>query len=69
MAAARMNPKTLQYLMGHSDIGVTLNVYTHSGLDNAKEELARLREVKADLQKTNNTNATKVNQNFELCGS
>ena len=24
-----MNPKTLQYLMGHSDIAVTLNVYTH----------------------------------------
>ncbi len=25
MAAARMNPKTLQYIMGHSGIGVTLN--------------------------------------------
>ena len=24
-----MNPKTLQYLMEHSDIGVTLNTYTH----------------------------------------
>ena len=24
-----MNPKTLQYLMGHSDISVTMNVYTH----------------------------------------
>lgn len=22
----RMNPKTLQYLMGHADIGTTLNV-------------------------------------------
>ena len=33
MAAARMNPKTLQYIMGHSDIGVTLNVYTHLGFD------------------------------------
>lgn len=29
MAKAGMNPKTLQYLMGHSDIGVTLNTYTH----------------------------------------
>ena len=28
-AKAGMNPKTLQYLMGHSEIGVTLDVYTH----------------------------------------
>lgn len=28
-----MNPKTLQYLMGHSDIGVTLNTYTHFKLE------------------------------------
>jgi len=37
-----MNPKTLQYLMGHSDIGVTLNTYTHLGYDDAKEELKRV---------------------------
>ena len=36
MAKSGMNPKTLQYLMGHSDIGVTMNVYTHLGLDDAK---------------------------------
>ena len=28
MAKAGMNPKTLQYLMGHSDITVTLDTYT-----------------------------------------
>ena len=28
MAKSGMNPKTLQYLMGHSDIGITLNTYT-----------------------------------------
>ena len=33
-----MNPKTLQYIMGHSDIGVTLNTYTHFSIDDAKEE-------------------------------
>ncbi len=69
MARSGMNPKTLQYLMGHSDVGVTLNVYTHSGLDDAKEELARLKEVKADIQKTNNTNTTKINQSFEFYGA
>ncbi|MEY8517621.1 site-specific integrase [Lachnospiraceae bacterium 29-84] len=42
MAKSGMNPKTLQYLMGHSDIGVTLNTYTHIGYDDAKEELERV---------------------------
>lgn len=42
MAKSGMNPKTLQYLMGHSDIGVTLNTYTHIGFDDAKEELKRV---------------------------
>lgn len=38
-ARAGMNPKTLQYLMGHSDIGVTMNTYAHLGLDDAKDEM------------------------------
>lgn len=42
MAKSGMNPKTLQYLMGHSDIGITLNTYTHLGLDDAREELERI---------------------------
>lgn len=40
-----MNPKALQYLMGHSDIAVTLNVYTHMGLDDARKELEKMRAV------------------------
>lgn len=46
-AKAGMNPKTLQYLMGHSDIGVTLNTYTHLGLEDATEELHRMEEAEA----------------------
>lgn len=42
MAKSGMNPKTLQYLMGHSDISVTLNTYTHIGFEDAKEELERV---------------------------
>lgn len=42
MASARMNPKTLQYIMGHSDISVTLNTYTHLGFDDALEEMNRI---------------------------
>jgi len=45
MAKSGMNPKTLQYLMGHSDIGVTLNTYTHIGLEDAKQEIVRLSRV------------------------
>ena len=45
MARAGMNPKTLQYLMGHSDIGVTMNTYTHLGLEDAQNEMARLEEL------------------------
>ena len=41
MAKSGMNPKTLQYLMGHSDIAVTLNVYTHVGLEDAEKELQK----------------------------
>ena len=42
-----MNPKTLQYLMGHSDIGVTLNVYTHLGLEDAAEEIKRMEDLES----------------------
>lgn len=42
-----MNPKTLQYLMGHSNIGVTMNTYTHLGLEDAKDEMIRMEELNA----------------------
>lgn len=34
-----MNPKTLQKIMGHSDIGVTLNIYTHLDFDDIQKEM------------------------------
>ena len=37
-----MNPKALQYIMGHTDISVTLNTYTHVKFDDAKDELLRV---------------------------
>lgn len=51
MAKSGMNPKTLQYLMGHSDIGVTMNVYTHLGLEDASEELERLMAARKEHDK------------------
>ncbi len=41
-AKSNMNPKTLQYLMGHSEVSVTMDTYTHLGLQDAWEELQRL---------------------------
>ena len=41
-AKSGMNPKTLQYLMGHSEISVTMDTYTHLGLQDAWNELERL---------------------------
>jgi hypothetical protein len=29
--------------MGHSEIGVTLNTYTHIGFEDAKDELERMK--------------------------
>ena len=43
MAKSGMNPKVLQHLMGHSDIGVTLNTYTHIKFDDAQKEVIRLK--------------------------
>ena len=45
IAKSGMNPKTLQYIMGHSDISVTLNVYTHVQFDDAQAELLRVAEA------------------------
>jgi integrase len=46
MANAGMDIKTLQYVMGHSDVGVTLNVYTHASYDRAAEQMAKLIDFK-----------------------
>lgn len=59
-AKVGMNPKTLQYLMGHSDISVTMNVYTHINFDDAEEELRRMeefRKAQAEMEKKNSVKA------------
>ena len=42
MADAGMDLKSLQYLMGHSDASVTLNVYTHNSYEKAEESMAQI---------------------------
>jgi len=41
-ANAGMNPKALQYLMGHANIIMTLNYYAHANFESAKAEMDRL---------------------------
>ena len=45
MAKSGMNPKTLQYIMGHSDIGITLGTYTHLKIEDAQAEFDRVMEA------------------------
>ena len=52
MAKSGMNPKTLQYIMGHSDISVTLNVYTHLNYDDAEEEMQKVVGTASDKSTT-----------------
>lgn len=42
MAAAGMDWKSLQYIMGHSDANTTMNVYTHSSYEMAEKALAKI---------------------------
>ena len=53
MALAGMNPKTLQYLMGHSEIGVTLDVYTHVSFEDARDEVEKMNIVQVEKQLKN----------------
>ena len=42
LANKNMNPKDLQYIMGHSNISITMNWYAHASIDTAKSEVQRL---------------------------
>lgn len=45
-AQAGIDLKSLQYLMGHSDAGVTLNVYTHANYAHAADQMAKITEFR-----------------------
>ena len=44
MINAGMDAKKLQYLMGHSDVSTTLNIYTHMGYQKASEQMLKIYE-------------------------
>lgn len=68
MAKSSMNPKTLQYLMGHSDIGVTLNTYTHLGLEDAQEELGRIAEIENARKEIDKLGGKQTQEMFRVTG-
>lgn len=41
--------------MGHSDISITMNTYTHLGLDDAKDEMVRLKELEETRREVEKT--------------
>ena len=50
MARNGMAIKNLQYLMGHSDVGTTLNIYTHSRYEDAAKEMLNIRVIDTDTK-------------------
>lgn len=42
LANSGMDVKRLQYLMGHSDAGVTMNVYTHASFAQAEQSMQKI---------------------------
>lgn len=53
MANAGMDLKSLQYLMGHADAGVTMNVYTHASYAHAERSMQKI--LKFEPQKEHKT--------------
>ena len=46
--------------MGHSDISVTMNVYTHIGFDDAEEELKRMEDLQNARKELEQTRGEKL---------
>ena len=47
-----INPVQLAYLMGHSNINITLQTYTHVKYEDALEELRRIGDINQDVSET-----------------
>lgn len=42
LANKNITPKSLQYIMGHANTSITLNLYAHASLDGRKAEIKNL---------------------------
>lgn len=59
-ANSGMDIKNLQYLMGHLDAGVTLNVYTHASYAHAAEQMAQIAQFRQHSETEKNGDLTAV---------
>lgn len=59
MVNAGIDLKSLQYLMGHSDVKVTLDVYTHIDYERAAAEMIRLTDGKEQVAEEGKSMAEK----------
>ena len=50
MANAGMNPKALQYFMGHANIIMTLDYYAHATYECARDEFKRVTSFEAETR-------------------
>ena len=50
MANGGMDLKSLQYLMGHSDAGITMNVYTHASFAQAEKSMQKILRFEPDKE-------------------
>ena len=46
--------------MGHSEIGVTLNTYTHLGLEDATDEIKRMEDLENARKELDKTSGRKT---------
>ena len=42
LVSKNMNPKNVQYVMGHANVNLTMNLYAHASVDDAKAEMVNL---------------------------
>ena len=60
MVNAGMDVKVLQYIMGHSEIDVTMNVYTHMTYERAASQMFRVVDQKDPFEEQEMGKATSV---------
>ncbi len=46
MAEAGIDPKVLQYIMGHGKISVTMEVYNHVSAERNRKEMDKLEKIR-----------------------
>lgn len=53
-----LDPKSLQYFMGHAEARTTMNIYTHASYEQAKNALTKV--LKFTTQNANDENSKKA---------